>query len=69
MNWETALAWIAAIKSNQYLDYSNWRLPDIAAPFGFSLNCTSFDGSTDPGYSIQNRNNELAARHSLALAT
>lgn len=60
MNWPGALLWIDAMNASNYLGYSDWRLPRIASTFGFNLNCTSYDGSTDCGYNIINSRNELA---------
>ena len=60
MNWPGALMWIDAMNAANYLGYSDWRLPKIDSTFGFNLNCTSYDGSTDCGYNVTNTRNELA---------
>ena len=63
MNWITANTWAANLifhDSVRNVDYTDWRLPKINAQFGFNLNCTSYDGSSDCGFNISNSNNEIA---------
>ena len=60
MNWVTALSWIDGMNTSNYRGYNDWRLPKIPLPNAANLNCATYDGSSDCGYNIANKNNEIA---------
>ena len=53
MSWNTAIQWIGAMNSADYLGYSNWRLPTTAPINGSTFNYNNnYNGTTDVGYNI-----------------
>ena len=53
MTWNTAIQWIGAMNTADYLGYSNWRLPTTAPINGSAFNYSySYNGTTDHGYNI-----------------
>lgn len=61
MGWQEAMTWIDYLNTNNYLGYTDWRLPAILPVNGISYNNTpSDDGSTDNGYNITSPNSELS---------
>ena len=65
MGWADANTWAARLS---FGGYDDWRLPNITWPLGsYNLTCTSYDGSTDCGYNITNKNNELAHLYYIGL--
>ena len=61
MHWDIAFNWIDAMNTNNYLGYSNWRLPTITPVNGVNFDYTiSYDGSTDKGFNNTSTSNELS---------
>jgi len=53
MNWHTATDWIAAMNAENYLGFSDWRLPESGPVNGVDYDYNySVDGSTDYAYNI-----------------
>ena len=53
MNWSTAMDWVAAMNSTNYLGHSNWRLPRTLPVNGsFYKYDYSYNGSSDYAYNI-----------------
>lgn len=47
MNWTTAQSWIGAMNTNNYLGYSDWRLPTTLQP---DATCSSQSGGSSGAY-------------------
>ncbi len=61
MSWNVAFDWINALNTNNYLGYSNWRLPTLTPVNGVNFEYTvSYDGSTDRGFNNYSTSNELS---------
>lgn len=53
MSWDVSQSWIAAMNTNNYLGFSDWRLPITGPVNGIAINDTfSYDGSTDNAYNV-----------------
>jgi hypothetical protein len=53
MNWYVAENWIAAVNTNNYLGYNDWRLPATGPVNGVAMNYGfSYNGTTDLGANI-----------------
>lgn len=53
MSWDTANDWITAMNDDNYLGYSDWRLPQVLPVNGSSYGYSrAYDGSSDEGYNI-----------------
>lgn len=51
MSWSTALNWISAMNSANYLGYNDWRLPTTTPADGIDFNFElTYDGISDHGY-------------------
>ncbi len=57
MNWASAKAWAASLNIG---GFTGWRLPEVSAPEGESLNITPAYTGTDRGYNVNITNSELA---------
>lgn len=72
MDWTSANNWAANLvyhDSVRNVDYSDWRLPEVAPVNGISFNYNlSNNGSTDRGYNITSSQHELAYMYSVNLA-
>jgi PEP-CTERM motif len=70
MTWGAASNWINAMNNEQYLGYSNWRLPDVkpvnGANFQYSSSVAAA-GVTDMGFNISSPQSELAHLYHVTL--